>query len=197
MSEHSFSGRFRINSVSSTDLIPICKGGTSHFSDIVKEKIFDNHNNTNAVDTQRHLFTNVNTSKLHHGDVVPAHQLDGLYENSCSNLSTSASVDLVLPREPAEDIYSLHSKPPVSVDLRLKTTSNQEKHSEDALVTSRKLGKKTEEIVDTGPNGRFLKFSKEIGRGAFKTVYKGIDTETGVAIAWCEINVSLIYIFDF
>ena len=39
------------------------------------------------------------------------------------------------------------------------------------------------------PNGRFNKFDIEIGRGSFKTVYKGLDTETGVAVAWCELQV--------
>ncbi|XP_022249285.1 serine/threonine-protein kinase EDR1-like isoform X2 [Limulus polyphemus] len=39
---------------------------------------------------------------------------------------------------------------------------------------------------DTSPDGRFLKFEEEIGRGSFKTVYKGLDTATGVAVAWCE-----------
>jgi hypothetical protein len=38
------------------------------------------------------------------------------------------------------------------------------------------------------PNGRFNKFDIEIGRGSFKTVYKGLDTETGVAVAWCELQ---------
>ena len=40
---------------------------------------------------------------------------------------------------------------------------------------------------------RFLKYDIEIGRGSFKTVYKGLDTETGVAIAWCELQVSVTY----
>lgn len=44
---------------------------------------------------------------------------------------------------------------------------------------------------DTSPDGRFLKFEEEIGRGSFKTVYKGLDTSTGVAVAWCELQVSL------
>ena len=39
---------------------------------------------------------------------------------------------------------------------------------------------------------RFLKYDLEIGRGSFKTVYKGLDTETGVAIAWCELQVCVI-----
>ncbi|XP_076344092.1 uncharacterized protein LOC143244016 isoform X2 [Tachypleus tridentatus] len=41
---------------------------------------------------------------------------------------------------------------------------------------------------DTSSDGRFLKFEEEIGRGSFKTVYKGLDTATGVAVAWCELQ---------
>ncbi|XP_048684801.2 serine/threonine-protein kinase WNK1 isoform X3 [Caretta caretta] len=37
-------------------------------------------------------------------------------------------------------------------------------------------------------DGRFLKFDIEIGRGSFKTVYKGLDTETTVEVAWCELQ---------
>lgn len=47
-----------------------------------------------------------------------------------------------------------------------------------------------EKAVASSLNGRFLKFAEEIGRGSFKTVYKGLDTETGVAVAWCELQVS-------
>lgn len=43
--------------------------------------------------------------------------------------------------------------------------------------------------VATSPDGRFLKFDIEIGRGSFKTVYKGLDTETTVEVAWCELQV--------
>ncbi|XP_051974280.1 serine/threonine-protein kinase WNK1 isoform X1 [Xyrauchen texanus] len=42
--------------------------------------------------------------------------------------------------------------------------------------------------VGTSPDGRFLKFDIEIGRGSFKTVYKGLDTETTVEVAWCELQ---------
>uniref|UniRef100_A0A8B9ZPZ1 non-specific serine/threonine protein kinase n=1 Tax=Anas zonorhyncha TaxID=75864 RepID=A0A8B9ZPZ1_9AVES len=45
--------------------------------------------------------------------------------------------------------------------------------------------------VATSPDGRFLKFDIEIGRGSFKTVYKGLDTETTVEVAWCELQVRL------
>merc|ERR1719193_2995244 len=42
--------------------------------------------------------------------------------------------------------------------------------------------------IDQGPDQRYLKFDEEIGRGSFKTVFKGLDTETGVAVAWCELQ---------
>jgi len=41
--------------------------------------------------------------------------------------------------------------------------------------------------VATSPDSRFFKFETEIGRGSFKTVYKGLDTETGVPVAWLEL----------
>ncbi|XP_022251309.1 serine/threonine-protein kinase WNK1-like isoform X2 [Limulus polyphemus] len=44
------------------------------------------------------------------------------------------------------------------------------------------------EARDSSPDGRFLKFEEEVGRGSFKTVYKGLDTATGVAVAWCELQ---------
>lgn len=47
--------------------------------------------------------------------------------------------------------------------------------------------------VATSPTGRFLKFDIELGRGAFKTVYKGLDTDTWVEVAWCELQVSHVY----
>uniref|UniRef100_A0A8C7H9V7 non-specific serine/threonine protein kinase n=1 Tax=Oncorhynchus kisutch TaxID=8019 RepID=A0A8C7H9V7_ONCKI len=42
--------------------------------------------------------------------------------------------------------------------------------------------------VSTSPGGRFLKFDTELGRGSFKTVYKGLDTDTWVEVAWCELQ---------
>ncbi|KAM7387661.1 hypothetical protein PAMA_010007 [Pampus argenteus] len=42
--------------------------------------------------------------------------------------------------------------------------------------------------VASSPDGRFLKFNIEIGRGSFKAVYRGLDTETTVEVAWCELQ---------
>jgi hypothetical protein len=48
-----------------------------------------------------------------------------------------------------------------------------------------------EKPIDESPDKRFLKYATEIGHGSFKTVYKGLDTESGVPVAWCELHVSL------
>lgn len=53
-----------------------------------------------------------------------------------------------------------------------------------------------EKAIGISPDGRFLKFEEEIGRGSFKTVYRGLDTQTGVAVAWCELQVSKIFTRD-
>ena len=49
------------------------------------------------------------------------------------------------------------------------------------------------EASDSSPDNRFLKFPEEIGRGSFKTVYRGLDTNTGVSVAWCELQVRIFY----
>lgn len=49
--------------------------------------------------------------------------------------------------------------------------------------------------VATSPDGRYLKFNIEIGRGSFKTVYKGLDTETTVEVAWCELQVGHLLLY--
>lgn len=73
------------------------------------------------------------------------------------------------------------------------TDSEEECASKKAPDTNKWEQDKEDEVetkaVATSPDGRFLKFNVEIGRGSFKTVYKGLDTETTVEVAWCELQV--------
>jgi WNK lysine deficient protein kinase len=65
-----------------------------------------------------------------------------------------------------------------------------EKEREDLL--------EDEKPIDESPTKRFLKYDTEIGHGSFKTVYKGLDTESGVPVAWCELHVNIFFkIFKF
>lgn len=83
----------------------------------------------------------------------------------------------------------------------LTTVTNVEKITVQPIIDEADLEDKreTEDIeeleekpVDRSPDGRFLKFDEELGRGSFKTVYRGLDTETGVAVAWCELQVCIL-----
>ncbi|KPP72099.1 hypothetical protein Z043_108932 [Scleropages formosus] len=87
-------------------------------------------------------------------------------------------------------------------DMTEKRDDDEEKEAAKARAEAeqREAEKKVQEDIEevetkavgTSPDGRFLKFDIEIGRGSFKTVYKGLDTETTVEVAWCELQVSLI-----
>ncbi|XP_078803069.1 serine/threonine-protein kinase WNK2 isoform X12 [Oryzias latipes] len=71
--------------------------------------------------------------------------------------------------------------------------SESEQEAAPADVTGKAGSDENEEepgmkAVSTSPGGRFLKFDIELGRGSFKTVYKGLDTDTWVEVAWCELQ---------
>lgn len=85
-------------------------------------------------------------------------------------------------------------------------SSSQEPGKDESSSTLAQRGKERDreleeeaemKAVATSPGGRFLKFDIELGRGAFKTVYKGLDTETWVEVAWCELQVRATVIFYF
>ncbi|XP_067392378.1 serine/threonine-protein kinase WNK1 isoform X2 [Emydura macquarii macquarii] len=89
----------------------------------------------------------------------------------------------LLPKEEVEEAAPL---PPTSTTGSAATASrelqegrNRQQEDIEELETK---------AVGFSLDGRFLKFDIEIGRGSFKTVYKGLDTETTVEVAWCELQ---------
>ena len=46
-----------------------------------------------------------------------------------------------------------------------------------------------EEILERSPQGNFVKFDKLLGKGAFKSVFRGQDVNNGNMVAWNEVNV--------
>eukprot|EP01043_Picozoa_sp_COSAG02_P014460 COSAG02_NODE_596_length_19794_cov_14.707591_16_plen_1106_part_00 len=46
------------------------------------------------------------------------------------------------------------------------------------------LGNTDNEIAEESEDKRFVRYKEEIGRGSYKTVYKGYDTDEGVEVAW-------------
>ncbi|XP_053325435.1 serine/threonine-protein kinase WNK2 [Spea bombifrons] len=84
-----------------------------------------------------------------------------------------------IPDEPPELPGEPQNKPEPGLSKdAAKSQKEEEEDSEEADMKA----------VSTSLDGRFLKFDIEIGRGSFKTVYKGLDTETWVEVAWCELQ---------
>lgn len=81
-----------------------------------------------------------------------------------------------------------------ATELTRKTSNTVESSSADTEKTE------DEEDYDAlrtkSPDGRYIRQNEEIGRGSFKTVFKGLDVETGVAIAWCELMVCHCILFS-
>lgn len=70
----------------------------------------------------------------------------------------------------------------------LKDSGDASKEDESDKQFNLDLEDESNAIAES-PDQRFLKFDIEMGRGSFKTVFKGLDTDTGVAVAWCELQV--------
>jgi len=45
-----------------------------------------------------------------------------------------------------------------------------------------------DEIAERSPKGRFFRYNDVLGCGAYKTVYRGYDNESGCEIAWSNIK---------
>ncbi|MEQ2276640.1 hypothetical protein XENORESO_000776 [Xenotaenia resolanae] len=110
----------------------------------------------------------------HSAPHLELHSTDSVFDSLQQQEATSSCVALghnpSQVHEPGKDVPS--SAPTPSVRERDR---EQEEEAEMKAVA-------------TSPGGRFLKFDIELGRGAFKTVYKGLDTETWVEVAWCELQ---------
>uniref|UniRef100_A0A8C3NT24 non-specific serine/threonine protein kinase n=1 Tax=Geospiza parvula TaxID=87175 RepID=A0A8C3NT24_GEOPR len=90
----------------------------------------------------------------------------------------------LLPKEEEEGDEAT-ALPPSSVAGSLSAASRE---FEERRAQQEDIEELETKAVGISPDGRFLKFDIEIGRGSFKTVYKGLDTETTVEVAWCELQ---------
>uniref|UniRef100_A0A672VDE2 non-specific serine/threonine protein kinase n=1 Tax=Strigops habroptila TaxID=2489341 RepID=A0A672VDE2_STRHB len=89
----------------------------------------------------------------------------------------------LLPKEEEEDETA--ALPPTSAAGSAAAASRE---FEERRTQQEDIEELETKAVGISPDGRFLKFDIEIGRGSFKTVYKGLDTDTTVEVAWCELQ---------
>ncbi|XP_077567138.1 serine/threonine-protein kinase WNK1-like [Stigmatopora nigra] len=125
-------------------------------------------------------------------NAVPTKQASAIIQDVC---------DAELAAETQATPDSRQSEPDNSAYAKVSQEGDGEDEEKDAAkaraeAEQREAEKKVQEDIEeaetkavgTSPDGRFLKFDIEIGRGSFKTVYKGLDTETTVEVAWCELQ---------
>ncbi|NXP44148.1 WNK1 kinase, partial [Heliornis fulica] len=105
-------------------------------------------------------------------------------EGQCAEEPPAAKdAALLLPKEEEEDEAT--ALPPTSAAGSATAASRE---FEERRAQQEDIEELETKAVGISPDGRFLKFDIEIGRGSFKTVYKGLDTDTTVEVAWCELQ---------
>ncbi|XP_029107476.1 serine/threonine-protein kinase WNK2-like isoform X2 [Scleropages formosus] len=124
-------------------------------------------------------------------DPSPARERDGDGDGSDAHPHLSINIRNVLQRvrKARRDPRDAGSADGSAEDTR---SEEEESKAEERREKQREEEEEEEEAevkaVATSPGGRFLKFDIELGRGSFKTVYKGLDTDTWVEVAWCELQ---------
>ncbi|XP_053518455.1 serine/threonine-protein kinase WNK1 isoform X9 [Artibeus jamaicensis] len=135
------------------------------------------------------------------------HREETLTATTAAQVVQQPPAAVAAPREPASAGPTATTAPSsTSRDRQVSQTDHVGSKEEPPSVRSGSGGGSTKEpqeersqqqddieeletqAVGMSNDGRFLKFDIEIGRGSFKTVYKGLDTETTVEVAWCELQ---------
>ncbi|KAJ0016154.1 hypothetical protein NQD34_014444 [Periophthalmus magnuspinnatus] len=112
---------------------------------------------------------------------------------SPSPVSSQGTSTHTPPSQPDPTNHEAHweRRPSSDSESELVQTKQQKNLSQIAFDAQCEQEEKEDletKAVATSPDGRYLKFNVEIGRGSFKNVYKGLDTETTVEVAWCELQ---------
>ncbi|XP_008411828.2 serine/threonine-protein kinase WNK3 isoform X3 [Poecilia reticulata] len=110
----------------------------------------------------------------HSAPHLELHSTDSVFDSAQQQEAASSCV--ALGHDPSQSHEPGKDVPPSAPTLSVRERDREQE--EEAEMKA----------VATSPGGRFLKFDIELGRGAFKTVYKGLDTETWVEVAWCELQ---------
>lgn len=114
----------------------------------------------------------------------------GIYDSSNDTIETEYPRNL-------DDNIELLSREEEKIEEEFKATTGEDKipfgPQYDPKIVERQLQKEKDleddedEPIGLSPCGRFFKYDIEVGRGSFKTVFRGLDSHTGVAVAWCEL----------
>lgn len=109
----------------------------------------------------------------------------GIYDSSNDTIETEYPRNL-------DDNIELLSREEEKIEEEFKVPFGPqydplEAHRQLQLQKEKDKDDDEDEPIGVSPCGRFFKYDIEVGRGSFKTVFRGLDSHTGVAVAWCEL----------
>lgn len=113
--------------------------------------------------------------------------------------SSNDTIETEYPRN-LDDNIELLSREEEKIEEEFKATTGEDRmipfgpqydpkeaHRQLQLQKEKDKDDDEDEPIGVSPCGRFFKYDIEVGRGSFKTVFRGLDSHTGVAVAWCEL----------
>lgn len=144
--------------------------------------------NTNSNNSFEQKASRFYRKSLENTTLMGAYVSRGIYDSSNDTIETEYPRNL-------DDNIEILSREEEKIEEEFKATTGEDKipygPQFDPKIVERQLQKEKEEDEDdpigVSPCGRFFKYDIEVGRGSFKTVFRGLDSHTGVAVAWCEL----------
>ncbi|KAI2803035.1 Wnk2p [Blomia tropicalis] len=148
----------------------------------------DQHSCDNNVTECRTESTNIHNCEMAPTMLSPQAAASIVADSSLSSIelsnssNTNNNINMAVPLTTTTNSMNTTGINTATTSTNTATTTNI-----NSTTSSRNNKILEHDALDSSPDGRFLKF-EEIGRGSFKTVYKGLDSSTGVAVAWCELQ---------
>lgn len=120
-----------------------------------------------------------------------------LVTKGCIYDSSNDTIETEYPRN-LDDNIEILSREEEKIEEEFKATTGEDrmipfgpqydpKEAHRQLQLQKEKEDDEDEPIGASPCGRFFKYDIEVGRGSFKTVFRGLDSHTGVAVAWCEL----------
>lgn len=121
-----------------------------------------------------------------------------LVTKGCIYDSSNDTLETEYPRN-LDDNIEILSREEEKIEEEFKATTGEDRipygpqydpkeaHRQLQLQKEKDKDDDEDEPIGVSPCGRFFKYDIEVGRGSFKTVFRGLDSHTGVAVAWCEL----------
>jgi hypothetical protein len=112
-----------------------------------------------------------------------------LVSKGCIYDSSNDTIETEYPRN-LDDNIEILSREEEKIEEEFKVPFGPQYDAKEAqrqLKLKEDKEEDEDEPIGVSPDGRFFKYDIEVGRGSFKTVFRGLDSHTGVAVAWCEL----------